>query len=118
MGSRLLCRSNTVLLVVDVQGKLAQRAVGSELLHKRISALVSGCSALKVPVAFTEQLPDKLGSTSESIKAVLESALATRFVKRTFRFQERKTVPFFSFPHKSAEAALEMILSLNGTMMD
>ncbi len=76
--------ADSVLLVVDVQGKLAQRAVNSEQLHKRITAMVLGCVALKVPVLYTEQLPDKLGDTSPSIKEALVSANAARFVKRTF----------------------------------
>lgn len=81
----LLSVNNTCLLVVDVQGKLAQKAVGSEALHKRLNALVSGCAVLGIPIAYTEQLPDKLGATTPSLKDVLDKSEAARFVKRTFR---------------------------------
>jgi hypothetical protein len=107
----MLRAKNARLLVVDIQGKLAQRAVGSELLHKRLTQLVSGCAALGLPIAYTEQLPDKLGETSPVLKTALDNAKAARFVKRTFRF----LLMHGSFGLLTPDAVvLEMIASRNG----
>ncbi len=75
---------SALLLVVDVQGNLAQRAVGSEQMHKRLPVLIRGCHLLGVPVVYTEQLPDKLGQTSPVVKEALVAAGAKRLVKSTF----------------------------------
>lgn len=76
--------SKAILLVVDVQGKLASRAFQSDHMHKRLDIMVRGCHALGVPILYTEQLPDKLGETTEALRTALNEASASRFVKRTF----------------------------------
>lgn len=81
---RRVSASKAVLLVVDVQGKLALKAHGSDELLRRVTMMIGGCAALKVPVAYTEQLPEKLGDTHPLVKTALEAADAKRFVKRTF----------------------------------
>ena len=76
--------SKAILLVVDVQGKLASRAFQSDHMHKRLHIMVHGCHALGVPIIYTEQLPDKLGETTEALRQELHEVGAFHFTKRTF----------------------------------
>jgi nicotinamidase-related amidase len=54
---------NALLLVVDVQGKLARLVHESDSLIRQAGSLIVGCRALDVPVIWAEQVPDKLGVT-------------------------------------------------------
>ena len=62
---------NTVLVIIDIQGKLAQIAYQSESLFENTKKLIKGIKVLEIPVIWTEQLPDKLGSTTPEIADVL-----------------------------------------------
>ena len=52
---------DTVLLVIDIQGKLATMMHGSDALFSSVSTLIQGMKAMEVPIIWMEQLPDKLG---------------------------------------------------------
>ncbi len=54
---------NALLLVVDVQGKLARLMHESDDMIRQQQILIEGCRLLDVPVVWAEQLPDKLGAT-------------------------------------------------------
>ncbi len=54
---------NALLLVVDVQGKLARLMHEAEHMIGQQRRLVEACRILKMPVLWAEQLPDKLGAT-------------------------------------------------------
>src|SRR6056297_4293877 len=54
---------NALLLIVDVQGKLARLMHESEAMLHQQQILIEGCRMLELPVVWAEQLPDKLGST-------------------------------------------------------
>lgn len=54
---------NSLLILVDVQGKLARLMHESESLIRQIGILIDGCRLLGVPIVWAEQLPDKLGGT-------------------------------------------------------
>ncbi len=56
-----------VLVVIDVQGKLAYLMHDREMLFKHIQALILAADYLNVPVIFTEQVPDKIGFTVPEI---------------------------------------------------
>lgn len=59
----MLKRDNSILVFIDVQGRLAERVDGSEALFANLRRLLTGMQALDVPVIVTEQLPEKLGPT-------------------------------------------------------
>ncbi|MFA5689211.1 MAG: hydrolase [Kiritimatiellales bacterium] len=59
----MLKRDDTVLIFIDVQGKLAELTDHSGALFNNLRRLLAGMRALDIPVIFTEQLPDKLGAT-------------------------------------------------------
>ncbi len=54
---------DSLLLVVDVQGKLARLMHESDAMIRQQQILIEGCRLLGVPVLWAEQLPDKLGGT-------------------------------------------------------
>lgn len=66
------CNCKTVLVVVDVQGKLAEIAYESESFLKNLQILIKGFKVLGLPILWTEQLPDKLGPTRPEISELLD----------------------------------------------
>ena len=67
----MLDLKSTVLVIIDVQGKLAQIMDDRDTLFKNLHILVSGVKLLNIPIIWMEQVPDKLGSTIPEIKDVL-----------------------------------------------
>ena len=64
----MLTRDDAVLLVVDVQGKLARLMHEAQALFDNLSRLVRGATVLRVPVVATEQNPAGLGPTVEEVR--------------------------------------------------
>lgn len=64
----MLEKDNAVLLVIDVQGKLATLMHEKDRLFKNINRMVAGAKLLGIPVIWTEQLPEKLGETVPEVK--------------------------------------------------
>lgn len=62
----------SILVVVDVQGRLARLMHESEAMIRQQQILIRGCRLLDVPVVWAEQLPDKLGATVDELQAPLE----------------------------------------------
>ncbi len=73
---------NALLLVVDVQGKLARLMFQSDSVIKQLSILIEACRMLDVPILWAEQLPDKLGPTVPELADKLEGL--SPFVKSSF----------------------------------
>ncbi|MDD5711975.1 MAG: hydrolase [Smithellaceae bacterium] len=67
----MLTAEETILVVVDVQGKLAQVMDDKASLFDNTRRLVQGVHALEIPIIVTEQIPEKLGPTIPEIAAVL-----------------------------------------------
>jgi nicotinamidase-related amidase len=67
----MLKPQNTVLVVVDVQGKLAQRMHEKEALFANLQRLIQGIRVLEVPVIWLEQNPKGLGPTIPEVAALL-----------------------------------------------
>ena len=62
---------NVVLLIVDIQGKLALLMHGKELLFKNVQKLIKGIRVLGIPILWVEQNPQGLGPTIPEISAML-----------------------------------------------
>ncbi|MFO8013166.1 MAG: hydrolase [Phycisphaerae bacterium] len=69
----MLTRDEAVLMVVDVQGKLARLMHEADALFDNLSRLVRGATVLEVPVLATEQNPKGLGPTVEEVRPHLPS---------------------------------------------
>ncbi|MCF8091043.1 MAG: hydrolase [Desulfotignum sp.] len=62
---------NTVMLLVDVQGQLAQVMYEKEKMFKSLEILIKGMQILDVPILWMEQIPSKIGPTIDSIRQLM-----------------------------------------------
>lgn len=62
---------NTLLLIVDVQGKLATLMQDRERYLGNLRIMIRSAEILKLPIIWAEQLPEKLGATLPEIAELL-----------------------------------------------
>lgn len=62
---------NCCLIVVDVQGKLAQLMYDKQALFKNIQILIKAAKILDIPILWCQQCPDSLGPTVPEIAQLL-----------------------------------------------
>lgn len=67
----MLSEKNTVLVVIDVQGKLAHVMHDKEVLVENLKKLIKGAQALNIPVLWLEQNPARMGETLPEISELL-----------------------------------------------
>lgn len=67
----MLKAHEAVLLVIDVQGKLARLMHESEQLIHNIQLTIQAAHILNIPILWAEQVPDKLGPTVAELAALL-----------------------------------------------
>ena len=67
----MLVPEDSVLLIIDVQGKLAQLMHGKEELFENIKRMIRGAQILDIPIVWVEQNPAGLGPTTPEIAALL-----------------------------------------------
>ena len=68
----MLDRQHSILVVVDVQGKLAQLMHEKQALFRNLKAVIRGIRVLDIPVVWAEQNPRGLGPTVPEIAAELQ----------------------------------------------
>jgi nicotinamidase-related amidase len=68
----MLNPKDTALIVVDVQGKLAEMMADKTSLFSNIERMVLAAKKLSLPILWAEQLPQKLGPTISVISQHLE----------------------------------------------
>lgn len=78
----MLTVDNSVLIVVDVQGKLAQLMYDKENVFANIGRMIKGAQVLGIPVLWTEQYPEGLGATIPELAALMSGNAP--LVKDTF----------------------------------
>ena len=79
----MLTTDNSVLLVMDVQGKLATLVHEHEQMLANIERLIKSAEILGVPILWTEQAPDKIGETIDPVKHLLFPMIKP-IIKRSF----------------------------------
>jgi nicotinamidase-related amidase len=67
-----LTTANAILIVVDVQGKLARIVHDSAVMIARIATLIQGAEILGLPILVTEQYPKGIGGTIEELALLVE----------------------------------------------
>ena len=87
----LIDKNNCTLFVIDVQGKLLPAVLSPEQTLSTTLALVKVAQMLDVPVAYSEQYPQGLGATEESLLNLLEGK-AERFEKQSFSCVSEPTI--------------------------
>jgi nicotinamidase-related amidase len=79
----LIDRDNCTLFVIDVQGKLLPAVESPKQTLANTVALVEVALLLDVPIAYSEQYPQGLGATEESLLSLLRGK-AEHFEKLSF----------------------------------
>ena len=77
----MITTDNSGLLIVDVQGTLAEKVHESSALLNNLAILIQGAKLLSIPIVWVEQLPEKLGATHPTIAQHLPGSA---FEKSTF----------------------------------
>ena len=70
----MLSIRRSVLLVIDVQGKLA-RMMSDKYYLRHICCAMKAVHLLEVPIILTEQAPQKIGKTVDEIHAIVPITL-------------------------------------------
>ena len=74
--------NDSLLLVIDVQGQLAYLMHEKEKLFKHMQALIQAAGHLNIPIIYTEQVPEKIGTTVPEITQYLSHLKPIK--KKTF----------------------------------
>ncbi len=69
-----LHKETTGLILVDVQGKLAEQMPEFDGLIQALTQLIKGAQLMGLPIIAMEQLPDKLGPTRHELRPLLTDA--------------------------------------------
>ena len=77
----MINRENTGLIIVDIQGNLAEQMHDKEILFKQTAVLIQGAKLLNLPIIWVEQIPEKLGTTHPNIAKHLTG---TAYAKSSF----------------------------------
>ena len=91
----LFSSENSVLLVIDIQGKLASLIFEKEKTYKNVQALIQAAQFLKMPIILTEQVPEKIGDTIPEISSLLKDVPPI------------EKVTFSCYPNKRFQEALK-----------
>ena len=67
----MLKQENTVLIVIDVQGKLAGLMHESQALLENLQKIIKGIQVLEIPILWVEQNPEGLGPTIPEVADLL-----------------------------------------------
>lgn len=62
---------NSLMILVDVQGRLAELMHESEIMLRQQALLIKALQVLNVPIVWAEQVPHKLGPTVSSLAELL-----------------------------------------------
>jgi len=75
----MLNAENAVLVVIDIQGKLATLMHEREALYQNVARIIKGAQVLEIPIILTEQNPDGLGPTVSEIASLVQSQPISKF---------------------------------------
>ena len=67
----MLKAHNTVLVLIDIQGKLAALMHDKDALYTQLHILIKGAQALQLPILWLEQYPKGLGPTIPEVADLL-----------------------------------------------
>jgi nicotinamidase-related amidase len=62
---------DSVLVLVDIQGKLAKLMAQREELYAQLGRLIRGALLFDMPIIWMEQIPDKIGPTIAEVASLL-----------------------------------------------
>ncbi len=65
--TQLFTADHSLLLIIDVQGKLAQIMYERDKVYKNLTSFIKAAKILNIPIIYTEQAPEKIGPTVSEI---------------------------------------------------
>ena len=68
----MLSKENSLLMVTDIQGKLAHMMFEWDELYRQIGIMIEGIKILGIPILWIEQYPRGLGPTVPEVASHLE----------------------------------------------
>ena len=68
----MLYIADTALVIIDIQGKLAQSMHEKQNLFRNVSILIESAKILDIPILWCQQVPEALGPTVEQIACLLD----------------------------------------------
>lgn len=71
----MLDSENSVLIIIDIQGRLADVVADSADVFANSRRLAETAKLLEIPVVFSEQIPDKLGTTRDELADLKDDAV-------------------------------------------
>jgi nicotinamidase-related amidase len=83
--------NDTVLVLIDVQEKLASVMHDRESLLDNLRRLLLGMYALEVPILWMEQVPEKMGPTVPELARLLKDGKAKPIAKASFACGAERT---------------------------
>ncbi|MBC7088521.1 MAG: hydrolase [Tissierellales bacterium] len=69
-------KENTIMLMIDIQERLAPAIFNSQEIIKNQKILIKGLNKLNIPIIYTEQYPKGLGKTLNELTDLLEEKVA------------------------------------------
>ena len=78
---RILNIEDSLLLIIDVQGKLVNAVFNPDIVEKNAQILTNAASILNIPTFITEQYPKGLGNTISSVQCKVNNN--TQFFEKT-----------------------------------
>ncbi len=72
----MLKAEDAVLLFIDVQGKLHEIMHEKKILDANLERMIRCARLLEIPTLVTEQIPEKLGATSEPFRSLMADAIS------------------------------------------
>tara|TARA_X000000950_G_scaffold192803_1_gene232563 strand:+ start:874 stop:1422 length:549 start_codon:yes stop_codon:yes gene_type:complete len=80
----LIDRNDSILLLIDIQEKLIKKIFDFKSVINHSKKIVDVFSFLKLPIVYSEQYPNGLGKTIDSIDDKLKKIKALKIEKTTF----------------------------------
>jgi nicotinamidase-related amidase len=84
----MISRADAVLVIIDIQGNLAQAMFDKENLFANTVKLIKGFKVLNLPIIVTEQIPQKLGPTLPQV--AVELGIFNPIAKESFSCWDEK----------------------------
>ncbi len=78
----MIKKEEAVLLVIDIQGKLATLMHNKENLYRSLQTVIQAFKIMEIPIIWVEQIPEKLGKTVDEVSSLLQND--TSIKKHTF----------------------------------
>ncbi|MBQ7126932.1 isochorismatase family protein [bacterium] len=69
----MMNNNDTLLLIIDIQEKLLNAVYNKDIVEKKSQILAKTASILNIPTIVTEQYPQGLGATVDSIKSLIDA---------------------------------------------